>query len=144
MWRWAVGFIFLGLIELLLVIQLHQWFSTKVMVLIYLTTTIVGFLFLYAMRNMVFKGPEMSKKSQKKLSQKLKHNRILSEAESLQFKSQLMMMFFTFAWVLIIIPGLITDVLGVVMVIPGLMNWIVDKSIIEHNQKTISHSDNLP
>lgn len=142
MWRWAIGCSVLGVLELLLVVQLHQWADVTELVLLYLLTTAIGFLFLSLLKNKLFRELNIgtSKKARKKIHQKIKNRSVLDGHEQQQYKAQLTLMYFMLAWVLIFVPGLITDLLGMLMVIPGLMNWIVDKSIIGYNQYAASHN----
>lgn len=142
MWRWAIGCSVLGVLELLLVVQLHQWADVTELVLLYLLTTAIGFLFLSLLKNKLFRELDIDtrKKARKKIHQKIKNRSVLDEHEQQQYKAQLTLMYFMLAWVLIFVPGLITDLLGMLMVIPGLMNWIVDKSIIGYNQYAASHN----
>jgi len=140
-WRWFIGIVTLGVLELLVVVKLHQRFDLKMLVTIYLATTLIGFIFLKLMERQFYENKKTSKKTHKKLRHKIKNKKILTEYEIQQFKFELTIMYFLLAFVLVIIPGLITDLLGVVLVFPGLLNRLIEKSI-EHYQQNASENKN--
>ncbi len=147
-WKWIAGLLILGLAELLLVIQLHQWVNVKMLVLIYLTATVVGFVFLKIMERRLyskqaFQAINLSKKAEKRMRQKIKNGQVLVENEQHYFKFTLSIMIFTFALLLIVMPGLLTDFIGMILVVPGFLNKLLDKSIIDYNLKALRNSPDI-
>lgn len=140
MWKWLVGVSVLGLLELLLVVHLHQKFDLMVLVLIYIFTTIMGFVFLRFNRNRIFSDELVGKKRRKTLKLKMDTKQALTTSEMKSLQHMLGVMFYSLAFFLIIIPGLITDFVGIVIVVPNLLDWLINKSIQDYNDQVISNS----
>lgn len=144
-WKWITGLLLLGLAELLLVVKLHQWFDIKMLVVIYLATTLVGFIFHKIMERYIFskqfaQATYLNKKARRRLDRKIENSQALNEDEQLHYKFVIGTLFFTFALILIVMPGLLTDIIGMIIVIPGLMNKILDKAMVAYNEQALRNS----
>lgn len=118
----------LGVIEIILVVQLHEYLVLWEMIAFYLISTALGLLLIkLSMSNAMFKG-KISKKSAKKIKNKLKNKQGLNEQEAQKFEQLLLQMNVTFASILVLLPGFLTDILGVLCVIPWVSDWYIHKA----------------
>ncbi len=118
----------LGVIEIILVVPLHVYLVLWEMIVFYLISTALGLsLIKLSMSNAILKR-NVSKKSKKKIENKLKNKQGLNEQEAKNFEQLLLQMNVTFASILVLLPGFLTDILGVLCVIPGVSDWYIQKA----------------
>lgn len=128
--KWILLIIILGVAEVATISQLHSMFGTRDLVVLYIVTTAVGALFLYLKAPEFKAAMKATKGIQKKLKKRAKnpdYKPTLKEIEKLS--PMVFVGLYVPALVLIAIPGVISDLVGTLMVFPGLSSWLVRRQI---------------
>ncbi|MGJ8663845.1 MAG: FxsA family protein [Marinicella sp.] len=126
--------VLIGVLEIMLVVQLHQSFSLWELIALYLATTLVGVVLVTRMGYRHDEQYALGKKAQKRVMNKLKSQEPLTEKESHQAMHILTEIIFLLALILVILPGLLTDVFGLLMVLPFSVNWIKKRMMLSMTQ----------
>ncbi len=128
--KWILLIIILGVAEIATIGELHSIFGTRDLVVLYVITTAIGALFLY------LKSPELRiamkamKRIDKKFKKKMRGPGYKPTTKEIEKLSPLIFMgIYMPALVLIAIPGIISDVVGTLMVFPYLSNWLVGHQV---------------
>ncbi len=122
----------LGVLEVYIVTLLHERFSFWEMAGMYLVTSLIGLLLVKLTVSRFRNHQPMGRKTAKKIDHKIKAKVPLTEKELVQFESSLFEMSFMFSIILILIPGFITDIAGVLLLFPwtkqGWINALLKKA----------------
>ncbi|MDH5327209.1 MAG: FxsA family protein [Gammaproteobacteria bacterium] len=125
--KWFVLLLLLGIVEVVLVAQLHEMMGMTNLVILYIATTLVGTIILLLRLpefKRSWKGMRNNKSSLKKLN---KTGRNISQEEIQQIKPFLFITVYLPALILIAIPGIVTDAVGIVILVPVVSNWLVGR-----------------
>lgn len=129
--KWILLIIVLGVVEMVTIGQFHSMFGTKNLIVFYIATTAIGAVFLYLKVPELKAAMKATKKIEKKLKQRAKNPDYKPTAKEIEkFSPMIFLGLYIPALVLIAIPGIISDVIGILMVLPGLSSWLVRRQII--------------
>jgi UPF0716 family protein affecting phage T7 exclusion len=139
--KWIFLIIILGIVEITTIGELHSILGTKGLVILYIVTTVIGAFFLY-LRLAEFK---LAMKAMKGIQKKLKKRaRDLNFEPTVQEVEKLNPMMFIGLYVpaicLIAIPGIVSDLIGILMVAPIVSNWLVERQV----KKAIKNAKTSP
>ncbi len=139
--KWILLIIILGVAEVATIGQLHSLFGTRNLVLLYIVTTAVGALFLYLKSSEFKVAMKATKGIQKKLKKRAQNPDYKPTLEDIEKLSPMMFVgLYVPALILIAIPGIISDIIGIFMVLPGLSSWLVRRQI----SKAIANAEVQP
>jgi UPF0716 family protein affecting phage T7 exclusion len=139
--KWILLIIVLGVAEVATIGQLHSLFGTRDLVLLYIVTTAVGALFLYLKASEFKVAMKATKGIQKKLKKRAQNPGYKPTLEDIEKLSPMMFVGLCVpALILIAIPGIISDIIGIFMVLPGLSSWLVRRQI----SKAIANAELQP
>ncbi len=135
--KWTLLIIILGIAEVATIGELHSIFGTKNLIILYVTTTAIGVFFLYLKSSKIKTAMKAMKGIQKKLKKKMKspeYKPSINEIEKL--RPMMFIGIYVPAIVLIAIPGIISDLIGILMVFPFLSNWLVEQQVKKVKSKS--------
>ncbi|MCP4492885.1 MAG: FxsA family protein [Gammaproteobacteria bacterium] len=136
--KWILLIIVLGVAEVATIGQLHSVLGTGYLVLLYIVTTAIGALFLYLKFSEFKAAMKATKGIQKKLKKRAQNPGYKPTSEEIERLSPMMFVgLYVPALILIAIPGVISDIIGLLMVLPGLSSWLVRRQI----DKAIASAD---
>jgi len=115
----------LGILEVVTIGKVHEAIETKGLVLVYLGSTILGLVLAWIYYS-DFKVKKGNLRLSKKMGNRIKEGTFsLKDQESLRRAAYLA--YYIFACVLIGIPGILTDILGITLIFPAIRKWIVHR-----------------
>lgn len=127
---WILFFIVLGVAEIATIGQLHELLGTLNLVFLYVVTTAIGAFFLFLKLPKFRASMKLMKKAEKKLKHKIKEPGVkLSAKEIEQYGDMIFVGSYFMACVLIAIPGVVSDVAGMLIVMPFLSDWVLKRKI---------------
>lgn len=139
--KWILSIIILGIAEVASIGQLHSTLGLKDLVLLYVATTAVGAFFLYLKAPEFKSAMKATKGLEKKFKKKAKNSDYKPSPEEIEKLSPMMFIgLYVPAIVLIAIPGIISDLIGILIVSPGLSSWLVSRQI----NKAIGNAETQP
>ena len=117
----------LGVVEVWSIGQLHGVLGTPRLVGLYVATTALGAVFLYIQLPAFREAMNAMKNIEKKWKKKLNDPEFKPTAEDIQkLKPMVFVGVYFPALVLIAIPGIVSDVIGTLLVFPVISNWYVE------------------
>lgn len=117
----------LGVVEVWSIGQLHGVLGTTKLVGLYIATTALGAVFLYIQLPAFREAMKAMKNIEKKWKKKLNDQEFKPTAEDIQkLKPMVFVGVYFPALVLIAIPGIVSDVIGTLLVFPVISNWYVE------------------
>lgn len=135
--KYIIIIILIGIFEILLMEELHDLLGLKVMLLTYISTTIFGAMILYLDSSKVKKALKATKRTGRKLKKKTKKSgHIATQDELDKLKSTIYVSTYIAAVILIVLPGILTDILGVFIVLPYISKWYIKKEINKYIMKS--------
>lgn len=121
-----------GIIEILIISKLHEYLGLKNLILFYLSTTFLGLIIAW-----LFYSEYKSKKSISHLgrgfNKRVKNNKV-SEEDERKFKLSIYCFAYVLGCILIAIPGLLTDALGILLLFPTISTYVANR----YGNKTFS------
>jgi UPF0716 family protein affecting phage T7 exclusion len=128
--KWFLLILVLGVAEIATIGQLHSLIGTRDLVLLYSFTTAIGALFLYLKASEFKVAMKATKGIQKKLKKRARNPEYKPTLKEIEKLSQMMFVgLYVPALILIAIPGIISDIIGLLVVLPGLSSWLVRRQI---------------
>lgn len=109
---------------------LHSLLGLYTLIGLYIVTTAIGAMFLYVQYPEFKQSKRASKSIGKKLSKQFEgkgHN--LSPEQLEKLRPFLFLVRYGIAFFLIVIPGVISDIVGIVMVLPVVISFFINRSI---------------
>ena len=135
--KYFISIIILGIIEITTTGYLHDLIGAAKLVGLYIITTIIGAFFLYIKLPEAKKALISVKKIKKKLKKSMKKTGYKpTHVDLLKLKPSYYLSIYIPAVILIAIPGVITDILGIIMAFPFVSNWLIERSMNKqrHNE----------
>jgi UPF0716 family protein affecting phage T7 exclusion len=128
--KWVLLIIILGVAEVATIGQLHSIIGTRNLVFLYIATTAIGAFFLYLKASEFKIAMKAMKGIEKKFKKRVKNPEYKPTREEIQKLSPMMFIgMYVPAIVLIAIPGIISDFVGTLMVMPGLSSWLLSRQV---------------
>tara|TARA_R110002167_G_C12629194_1_gene647441 strand:- start:113 stop:532 length:420 start_codon:yes stop_codon:yes gene_type:complete len=119
--------IVLGVAEVFSIGKLHDAMGLSSLIGLYIVTTAIGGLFLYLQLPAFMDAMRSSRKLEKKFMKKSKASDFKPSAEEIaKFKPIIFISVYVPAAVLIAIPGILSDFIGTLMIIPIASNWLLE------------------
>lgn len=107
--------------------QLHELLGTLNLVIVYVLTTLIGAFFLFLKLPRFRESMNLMKKAEKKFKKKFKDPEVkLSPKEIGQYGKTIFVGIYFMACILIAIPGVVSDIVGILMGLPLLSNWALN------------------
>lgn len=125
----VIALLTLGVLEVYIVTLIHARFSFWEMAGMYLLTSLIGLLLVKLTKSRFKNNQPIGRKTAKKIEHKIKAKVPLTEKELVQFESSLFEMSFVFSIIFILIPGFITDLAGVLLLLPWVKQSWIDKAM---------------
>ena len=136
--KYIIIIILVGISEIILIGELHDLIGLKEMLLVYISTTIVGACILYLYSSKAKRAMKLSKKIGKKLQKKTKKSSYIPTHDELEkLQPSVYVGIYIIAIALVAIPGILTDLIGMIIVIPFINKWLINREI----NKYIINSD---
>lgn len=120
----------IGIAEIISIGELHSVLGTLNLVLLYIVTTIIGAAFLLFQYPKY--RPHINKLDNAEVSEDIKEKieaSTLSPREAAKLRHFAFSAVFYMACLLVAVPGIITDIIGILLVIPYISNYIIKKQI---------------
>lgn len=128
--KWILLIIILGIIEVATIGELHSIFGTQNLIFLYIATTAIGAFFLYLQAPEFRAAMKATKGIQRKFKKKARDPEYKPTREELGKLAPMMFIgIYIPALVLIAMPGIVSDFIGTLMVLPGLSSWLVRRQI---------------
>lgn len=125
--KWIIFTIILGVVEVWFIGQIHGILGTAKLVGLYVTTTAIGAAFLYIQLPVFREALSAMKNIEKKWKKKIKNPEYKPTAEDIKkLKPMVFVGIYFPAIVLIAIPGIVSDVIGTLLVFPVISNWYLE------------------
>lgn len=135
--KWIIYIFTLGLSEVLTITYLHNYLGMLYLIVLYVATTVIGatlLLLQYPRFRLAF---HKMNKLEKKFRNKLKDPEYKATSEEIEtLKPMLYVSIYVMSAILVAVPGIITDFVGLFMVIPAVSSHLINRQIT----KTISHA----
>ncbi len=136
--KYIIIIILVGVSEIILTGELRDLIGLKEMLLVYISTTIVGACILYLYSSKAKRAKKLSKKRGRKLQKKTKKSSYIPTHDELEkLRPSIYIGIYIIAVVLVTIPGILTDLIGIIIVIPFINKWLINREI----NKYIINSD---
>jgi UPF0716 family protein affecting phage T7 exclusion len=136
--KWLIISVILGVVEVWTLGQLHPVLGTAKLVGLYLATTALGAVFLYLQLPALRAALDVMKKLDKQWKKKLNNPEFKPTAEDIQkLKPMVFVGVYFPALVLIAIPGIVSDVIGILLVLPVISNWYVSHKMNQAMRKAL-------
>ena len=134
--KWLIYLALIGVIEVSVIGKLHGILGFYKLIGVYITTTLIGAIFLVLQLQEFRKSWKYMKKLEKKSLKKFKDKNYKLTVEELE-KAQPMLFFmiYSYAVVLIAIPGIVSDIIGIIIVIPFISNYYLEFKMNKAKQK---------
>ncbi len=128
--KWFLLIIVLGVAEVVTIGELHSILGTKDLVILYVVTTAIGALFLFSRLSEFRVALKAMKKIGKKFKKKARDPDYKPTSEEIiKLRPMMFVVLYAPALVLIAIPGIISDILGIFMLFPYISNWLVGRKV---------------
>ncbi|MCP3852783.1 MAG: FxsA family protein [Gammaproteobacteria bacterium] len=111
-----------GIVEVVTIGKIHEAIDTKGLVILYVCSTLVGVLLAWLFYS-DFKSKNGKWNFGKKMGKRLTKNN-LSEKDKNDIRIATYCFIYVFACILIGIPGILSDLLGITLILPFVRNWI--------------------
>lgn len=138
--KWIIYIFTLGLSEVLTITYLHNYLGMLYLIVLYVATTVIGatlLLLQYPRFRLAF---HKMNKLEKKFRNKLKDPEYKATSEEIEtLKPMLYVSVYVMSAILVAVPGIITDFVGLFMVIPAVSSHLINRQIT----KTISHAETV-
>ena len=135
--KYIIIIIIIGISEIALIGELYDLLGLKVMFLTYVSTTIIGAFVLYLYSSKAKYALKASKKLGRNFKKRImKHGHRLTQKEIEKLKPSIYINAYIAAVVLIVLPGILTDILGLVIVLPHISKWYINREINKYITKT--------
>lgn len=137
--KYIIVIIIIGISEILLFGELQDLIGLKNVLLSYVATTLIAAFILYlnsSKSKNALKYSKYSKNSGRKLRKKTRKPGFVPTQEELKkLQSSLYVSLYIAAVILVVIPGVLTDALGIIIVVPFINNWYINREINKYNKK---------
>jgi UPF0716 family protein affecting phage T7 exclusion len=128
--KYIIIIILVGISEITLIGELHDLIGLKEMLLVYTSTTIIGAYILYLYSSKAKRAMKASKKIGKKLQKKTKKSSYIPTHDELEkIRPSIYIGIYIIAVALVVIPGILTDIIGMTIVIPFINKWLINREI---------------
>lgn len=120
----------LGISEITAISYLHDLIGLKYSIILYLSGNIIGGSILWFTKDMAIKNFHAFKNIDKKWKKRLKgepKNFSQNDAKNIRITYEAIL--YVFACVLVAIPGLVTDIVGIFLAIPSIRGFIIELQI---------------
>ena len=133
--KWFLLAFVVGVAEVATIAKLHSLLGLTNLIGIYVVATLLGVAFL-SYRYKQFKGDfksakNLDKKFRKKVRKNLQH---LEPEDFEKLKPMMSVLVYIAAVILVLIPGLITDLAGIVLLMPNVSSWIIKQQAKKVNE----------
>lgn len=126
--KWILALIVLGVAEVATIGQVHSVLGTRNLVLLYIVTTAIGAVLLYLKSSEFTAAMKAMRGLEGGLREKAKEPEYKPTPEEVEELSPMLFIgLYVPALVLIAIPGLIGDLIGIFMVLPGVSSWLIKR-----------------
>lgn len=134
--KWIAFIIILGIAEIATIGQLHTALGTSKLIVLYIVTTAIGAFFLYLKMPQFKAAVKASKRLDKKFKKQAQRQDYQPTAKDIEKVRPFMFIaLYLPALILIAIPGIISDVVGILMVFPVLSDWLLQRSVDKYATK---------
>lgn len=128
--KYIIIIILVGISEITLIGELHDLIGLKEMLLVYTSTTIIGAYILYLYSSKAKRAMKASKKIGKRLQKKTKKSGYIPTHDELEkIRPSIYIGIYIIAVALVVIPGILTDIIGMTIVIPFINKWLINREI---------------
>ena len=139
--KYIIIILIIGISEITLTGKLHDLLGLKNVLLIYLFTTIIGAFILYLYSTKAKTALKATKKLGKKLKKKTKRSSYIPTQEELKkLQPSIYIGTYIVAVILVVIPGILTDILGIIIVLPFISKWYINREINKYIIKSKSNN----
>ena len=136
--KWAISLVLLGIAEVYTISELHGFFGTAKLVSFYIATTAIGAIFLYIQLPLFRESMKAMKGIEKKFKKKIKKQGYELTPEDYQkAKPMLFLSIYVFGFVLIAIPGVLSDIIGTIIVFPYFSKLLLEykmRKVVEKSE----------
>lgn len=134
--KWIAFIIILGIAEIATIGQLHTALGTSKLIVLYIVTTAIGAFFLYLKMPQFKAAVKAGKRLDKKFKKQAQRQDYQPTAKDIEKVRPFMFIaLYLPALILIAIPGIISDVVGILMVCPVLSDWLLQRSVDKYATK---------
>lgn len=134
--KWIAFIIILGIAEIATIGQLHTALGTSKLIVLYIVTTAIGAFFLYLKMPQFKAAVKAGKRLDKKFKKQAQRQDYQPTAKDIEKVRPFMFIaLYLPALILIAIPGIISDVVGILMVFPVLSDWLLQRSVDKYATK---------
>ena len=128
--KWIVFSLVLGVVEVWTIGELHSVLGTSRLIGLYLATTALGAVFLLIQLPAFREAMRTMKNIEKKWRKKFNNPEYQPTAEDIQkLKPMVFVGIYFPALVLVAIPGIVSDVIGTLLVLPVISNWYIERTM---------------
>ena len=128
--KWMILLLTLGIAEIVTIGELHSRIGTNHLVPLYVVTTAIGAFLLYLNVSEFRSSVKKTKKIQNKLKKKAQGPNYKPTASEIEKLRPLMFVgVFILAIVLVAIPGILSDLIGMVIALPFMSAWVVNQKV---------------
>jgi UPF0716 family protein affecting phage T7 exclusion len=128
--KWILLIIILGVVEVATIGQFQSILGTRNLVFLYIATTAIGAFFLYLKASEFKIAIKAMKGIEKKFQKRVKNPEYKPTKEEIEKLTPMMFIgMYVPAIVLIAIPGIVSDFVGTLMVLPGLSSWLLSRQM---------------
>ncbi len=120
--KWFIFLLLIGVTEVFLIGTIHDHLGTQNSIIIYLITTIIGFTIAWIVKPK-FEGHLHNARLGKNFKKRVKEERLTLQDQQKIF-SMTHYLLYLLGCVFIAIPGLITDIIGILIIIPTITKMI--------------------
>ena len=136
--KWVLILFVLGVVEVVTIGKLHSLFGTRDLVIIYIITTAIGAFLLYLKFSEFKTAMKATNGIQKKHKKKLNNPHYKPTVEEIEKLRPMMFVgLYVPAVILVAVPGVISDLIGILIVMPGISAWLVRRQI----NKALAHAE---
>jgi UPF0716 family protein affecting phage T7 exclusion len=123
--KYLIPIIILGFLEVVLISKLHEAYGLSNVVIVYSVTTFSGALIAWLFYSS-FKNHKSNSELGKKFQKRVRENRV-SEVDKNKMVSLGYCTTYIIGCVMVAIPGLITDAIGFLLLLPPVTNFVASK-----------------
>ena len=139
--KYIIIILIIGISEITLTGKLYDLLGLKNVLLIYLFTTIIGAFILYLYSTKAKTALKETKNLDKKLKKKTKRSSYIPTQEELKkLQPSIYIGTYIVAVILVVIPGILTDILGIIIVLPFISKWYINREINKYIIKSKSNN----
>ena len=134
--KWLIYLAILGVVEVAVIGKLHEVLGFYKLIGLYLVTTIIGAVFLLVQLPAFRQALKFMRKLEKGSIKKFKRPDYQPTADDIEeMRPLLFFTLYAFAAVHIIIPGIVTDFIGMLLIVPFISNAYINHKIDKMIQK---------